>query len=51
MQEMNGLTSKDLENLEVGVWKGDILFRVYEESESYTGIDLSSEAIKLLKKN
>ncbi len=42
---------KDLgKTLEVGVWKGDILFRVYEESESYTGIDLSSEAIKLLQK-
>ncbi len=36
--------------LEVGVWKGDILFKVHKESESFTGIDLSSEAIKLLEK-
>ena len=36
--------------LEIGVWKGDILFKVHKESESFTGIDLSSEAIKLLQK-
>lgn len=36
--------------LEIGVWKGDILFKVHEESESFTGIDLSREAIKLLEK-
>jgi len=44
---------KSLKNLgktlEIGVWKGDILFKAHSEATTYTGLDLSSEAINFLK--